>query len=104
MIPQSVLQGAPKSKVACLAQVTVEERIPRFNFRGWNICVAARVDMHRLIGTAKRSEQGNAIVPAANRVVPLKGEAQRYPDSLSSAPKCIMIRMQVREAKHCTPK
>ena len=31
---------------SCLSQVTLEERIPRFNFRGWNICVAAWVDMH----------------------------------------------------------
>ncbi len=50
--------------------MTLEERIPRFNFGRWDVCVAARVDMHRRIGTAKRSEQRNAIVPAAYRVVP----------------------------------
>src|SRR5436190_23267789 len=60
--------------------------------------------MHRLVGTAKRIEQRNAIVPAANRVVPLKDEAQRYRNSLSSAPKCTMIWMQVSEAKHCACK
>src|SRR3954453_10766373 len=76
---------------ACLFQVTLEERIPRFNFGRWDIRVASRVDMHGLVGTAKRIEQRNAILPAANRVVPLKGEAQRCRDSLSSAPKCTMI-------------
>ena len=85
---------------ACLFQVTLEERIPRFNFGRWDVRVASRVDMHRLVGAAKRVEQCDAIVSAANRVIPLKGETQRYRNLLSSAPKCIMIGMQVREAKH----
>jgi hypothetical protein len=49
-------EGGHHGDAACLEQVALEECIPRLNLGRWDVCVAARVDVHRFIGAAKRVE------------------------------------------------